>query len=393
MNSPPPDAITPATWLDCVLRDRNLGVGAKVVAAALSRFAADACRCSASIPAIATAIGASDRTAMRGVRDLLTSEWLRRIRDGGGRTSAEYGLTIPARGGMTDSAPLPNLTSLPEMTSARSAASPDVPTAAKRLTPAELELVLRRAGGREGDKAPGLTITGPIDALIDEGYDLERQILPVIRAAAAKGRTWTTWRYFVAAIREQNDVGEPALPRSAEAPTTMSAADKESGERAILRRWKESPHTWPASMGPRPGENGCRISPKILAEFDVQPPPPKPSRSGELTVDFGGGYVWPVSTVKAAIERWRKDPSAWPDVIGPPPGEPGCRVPLDIYDPVKVRAGQVYIARAYFEGKWEDGWERPKPGERGFPDDVAAEVAREFDLDWPPPPGWRPGQR
>ena len=48
----------------------------------------------------------------------------------------------------------------------------------------------------------------------------------------------------------------------------------------------------------------------------------------QATIDFGGGTVWPEPTIIAAVDRWKRDPSSWPiDRIGPPPGQPGCRVP------------------------------------------------------------------
>lgn len=64
--------------------------------------------------------------------------------------------------------------------------------------------------------------------------------------------------------------------------------------------------------------------------FDDEPaasnaaPPATPSTP---MVDLGGGMSWPEPTVLAAVNRWRSDPTAWPDRIGPPPGQPGCRVP------------------------------------------------------------------
>ena len=52
------------------------------------------------------------------------------------------------------------------------------------------------------------------------------------------------------------------------------------------------------------------------------------SRQAGQTVDLGGGLNWPEPTVLAAVSRWRTDPTTWPiDRIGPPPGQPDCRVP------------------------------------------------------------------
>lgn len=60
--------------------------------------------------------------------------------------------------------------------------------------------------------------------------------------------------------------------------------------------------------------------------------PARPT-STERQIDFGGGFVWPESTVRRAVERWRADPQSWPPAIGPAPGKPGCRVPVDVFNP------------------------------------------------------------
>lgn len=50
----------------------------------------------------------------------------------------------------------------------------------------------------------------------------------------------------------------------------------------------------------------------------------------EPKVDFGGGVRWPISTVRSQIERFRESPRSWPEILGPPPGQPGCRVPPEL---------------------------------------------------------------
>lgn len=69
-----------------------------------------------------------------------------------------------------------------------------------------LEARLRQAAGYETSPAPNLCVIGPIAALIGEGFDLEREILPTIRAKAlAMPRPAQSWAYFVQAIREARD--------------------------------------------------------------------------------------------------------------------------------------------------------------------------------------------
>lgn len=69
---------------------------------------------------------------------------------------------------------------------------------------ADLEHRLRQAAGWQNEPSPKLAITGPIQALIDAGADIEQDVLPVIQAIApqADGRSWN---YFVKAIARARD--------------------------------------------------------------------------------------------------------------------------------------------------------------------------------------------
>lgn len=69
---------------------------------------------------------------------------------------------------------------------------------------ADLEHRLRQAAGWQNDPSPKLAITGPIQALISAGADLDQDVLPVIQAIApqADGRSWN---YFVKAIARARD--------------------------------------------------------------------------------------------------------------------------------------------------------------------------------------------
>ena len=87
--------------------------------------------------------------------------------------------------------PNPNPNDREEMRSAR---DPD----------ASLEAILRNAAGWASDPSPKLAIIGEIQALLDNGADLELDVLPVIRANAAKCRH-PNWRFFVEEIAEQRD--------------------------------------------------------------------------------------------------------------------------------------------------------------------------------------------
>lgn len=68
----------------------------------------------------------------------------------------------------------------------------------------ELAIRLREAAGWQSQPAPMLHVTGEIQALIDNGADLELDVLPVVKALAPKADP-SSWRYFVKAIARARD--------------------------------------------------------------------------------------------------------------------------------------------------------------------------------------------
>lgn len=99
-----------------------------------------------------------------------------------------------------------------------------------------LESKLREAAGWQNEPAPGLFVTGPIQELLDNGADLERDVLPVIRGRAPNIRA-QTWKYFINPIREAMEArrsastGPPRKHGSAVPDKTPSLNDliKETG--------------------------------------------------------------------------------------------------------------------------------------------------------------------
>lgn len=71
-----------------------------------------------------------------------------------------------------------------------------------RATSEGLEAKLREAAGWQSEPHPGLFVTGPIEALIASGADLELDVLPVIRGRAAKVRRPAGWNYFIGPIQD-----------------------------------------------------------------------------------------------------------------------------------------------------------------------------------------------
>jgi uncharacterized protein YdaU (DUF1376 family) len=92
---------------------------------------------------------------------------------------------------------------------------------------------------------------GPITDLIAQGYDLESQILPVIRSK--RKASISGWRYFVPIVIEEAQK-RAAIPQAPMAPQI----DWE----ARLEVFYGS-DTWSPSWGPKPTERGCE-APKHL---------------------------------------------------------------------------------------------------------------------------------
>jgi uncharacterized protein YdaU (DUF1376 family) len=70
---------------------------------------------------------------------------------------------------------------------------------------ADLETKLREAAGWQSEPAPNLCVTGPIAALIAAGADLDLDVLPTVKALAARAGSRTSWAYFVRAIAQARD--------------------------------------------------------------------------------------------------------------------------------------------------------------------------------------------
>jgi uncharacterized protein YdaU (DUF1376 family) len=76
----------------------------------------------------------------------------------------------------------------------------------------------REAAGLTESASPGLLDLSPILTLLDQGYSLETDILPVLRAKAGQGKTPGSWRYFVPAISEAKTSNSRTKPKGADPP-------------------------------------------------------------------------------------------------------------------------------------------------------------------------------
>lgn len=64
---------------------------------------------------------------------------------------------------------------------------------------------------------------------------------------------------------------------------------------------------------------------RVAQGLAAVPAPPTPA---DEMIDLGVSGRWPEPTLRKWIDRFRQDAGAWSEaVFGPPPGQPGCRIP------------------------------------------------------------------
>lgn len=128
------------------------------------------------------------------------------------------------------------------------------PIAEPRKEPMLLDKLFEAAGiaGFREERHPGLLRLGPALSWLDRGYDLERDILPVIRDRA-RNKTFRSWDYFTDAIVDAATAKTAIPQRPAEAVVDWNSR---------LNAWRED-GTWGA-WGPKPGDPGCRVPPELL---------------------------------------------------------------------------------------------------------------------------------
>lgn len=120
-----------------------------------------------------------------------------------------------------------------------------------------LESLLSAAGvqGFREERDVGLVSVGPILALIDRGYGLEADILPVIRDKCRGGFKPRTWGYFTEAVVEAAGK-KRAIP--------MNPAEAAFDWQAAMDLFHADPASWPHVWGPKPGERGCKVPEQFL---------------------------------------------------------------------------------------------------------------------------------
>lgn len=125
----------------------------------------------------------------------------------------------------------------------------------------DLQGKLFEAAGLSGprvERNPGLIVLAPILGLIEAGYSLENDILPVIRSKAATGFKPRTWGYYVDAVRSTGD-------RRKAIASDPKPADRQIDWAGWCKAFFDS-GTWKNTLGPRPGDPGCKAPPEIVEQ-------------------------------------------------------------------------------------------------------------------------------
>lgn len=148
-------------------------------------------------------------------------------------------------------------TALPPQSDRNASQKPDtrsqIEAASQLSAPKFLYDKIMAAASIKGTCHPNLALGfSQITALISKGYDLDRDILPVISEKARPDIS--TWAYFAKIIiqRAEERAAIPAKPVKAEADWG-----------ARMRDFRADGF-WPAKWGPKPGEPGCQAPAELI---------------------------------------------------------------------------------------------------------------------------------
>lgn len=126
--------------------------------------------------------------------------------------------------------------------------SKEVSSVVARARPPDLEARLREAAGWQSDPSTNLFVTGPIEGLLQNGADLDLDVLPVIRQLAPKARG-RSWKFFVTAIAQARD------DRVSASKIVSAPPDRRNGYGKPPAR-KSTVDTIMETLGDRDGEGG-----------------------------------------------------------------------------------------------------------------------------------------
>ncbi len=132
-----------------------------------------------------------------------------------------------------------------------------------------LEVLLEAAGPAARSGAKGLGSVAVIRKWLDQGADLQRDILPAIRekAATMNPGSLRSWKFMDGPIgdwmqdRRQKPDTRPAAACKLRDPATLQPRQW----RGWVIRWIDGGH-WYAEKGPEPGEPGCLVPIEVIAD-------------------------------------------------------------------------------------------------------------------------------
>lgn len=129
-----------------------------------------------------------------------------------------------------------------------------------------------------GDKIQphGAIVVGPILELIAQGIDLETDVLPAIRSAAARmTRPASRWSYFVGAIKDAHTQRIEAGKGVSRPKVSAIKRDEDMTPEELRIVWEKRLNfarprqEWVSWLwGPMPGQPGCRVPPDMLQPRD-----------------------------------------------------------------------------------------------------------------------------
>ena len=259
----------------------------KAILLALANYAGGDGRCHPGQESIAKKASCTDRTVRTVLADLeargIIAREERRRKDGY-RTSDSIVIvplaTSPEDIAGKEESHRKNASTSPERISGPTSFEPSVePSAAAARGKSDLESMSDKLLEAAGEKIQphGSIVLAPILGLIDAGCDLETDILPTIRARAAKlTRPAGSWAYFVQPIREAYEARIAAgaglsRPKASKTDSDRTPEELERQWRGRLNLCRHSAQDWlTEAWGPMPGQPGCRVPQHLLQPSDGQ---------------------------------------------------------------------------------------------------------------------------
>lgn len=259
---------------------------AKLALVCLADHADEEGTCFPSQKALADRVGVTPR-AIRDALAWLESEGIirrqKRFRKDGSRTSDAYQLSLPDP---RKKLPIPRneTQGQPEESSGLTTFEPPtepVTVAERAMRPLDdLQEKLFQAAGLSdprSERNPGLIVLAPILGLLDAGYDLDADILPVIRSKAAAGVKPRSWGFYVEAIRDavgrRSAAAATARPSSAPADpgavrTLMKPETFDEARWRSVLEYARPRSEWQDIYGPPPWAEGCLVPRDLWQERD-----------------------------------------------------------------------------------------------------------------------------